>query len=191
MSDRKTDRVHGAFLQRQFEDGMALANESDLLGLTPVGVAPWQRYVADFRCKGLVQAESGEIVEAERFLVGVWFPDQYLREADPFTVLTWLGPQRAFHPNIGDRAPFICVGRLAPGTPLVDLLYRCFEIITYNRVTMREDNALNKDACAWARRNQHRFPVDRRPLKRRSVDSGVSSRFEVKPLEIEVIEVGR
>jgi hypothetical protein len=48
-------------------------------------------------------------VEAERFVVGIWFPDDYLRAADPFTVLTWLEPRAAFHPNI--RAPFMCIGR--------------------------------------------------------------------------------
>ena len=169
------DRVLAAFLGRQFEEGMALAAASDLLKLVPVDGPLRQRYLAEFRCTGLVQADSGEIVEADRFLLGIWFPEHYLHEADPFTVLTWLDPLRIFHPNISNRAPFICIGWLTPGTPLVDLLYRCFEIITYNRVTMREDDALNKEACAWARRNQHRFPVDPRPLKRRSVDFGVET----------------
>ena len=48
--------------------------------------------------------------------------------------------------------------------------YQLFEIITYKRVTMREDDALNPVACAWARRNTHRFPIDPRPLKRRTVE---------------------
>ena len=108
-------------------------------------------------------------------MVGIGFHDGYLRAADPCRVLTWLWPRNVFHPNISDRAPFICVGHLVPGTSLVDILYQCFEIITYHKVTMREDDALNKDACAWARQNQHRFPIDPRPLKRRSVD------FHVEP----------
>jgi len=168
-----TDRILTAFLERQLADGMALGAASDLLELVPLGGTPPQRYLAEFRCTGLVQAPSGEIVEANRFVVGIWFPDQYLREADPFLVLRWVGPRHVFHPNVSNRAPFICVGRLLPGTPLVDLLYRCFEIVTWNRVTMREDDALNTEACAWARRHQDRFPVDRRPLKRRSVELGV------------------
>jgi len=172
-----TDKVLAAFLARQFEEGMALAAASDLLDLVPVDGEARQRYLADFRCTGLVQTDAGAIVEEDRFLLGIWFPDQYLRAADPFAVLTWLEPQRVYHPNISQAAPFICIGRLAPATPLVDLLYRCFEIITYNRVTMREDDALNREACAWARQNQHRFPVDRRPLTRRHVD------FDVAPVE--------
>lgn len=168
-----TDKVLAAWLERQREDGVALAAASDLLDLAPLEVGPCQRYLAGFRCTGLVRADSGEVAPADRFLLGIWFPDQYLREADPFRVLAWIEPRGAFHPNV--RAPFICIGHLAPGTPLVDLLYRCFEIVTWNRVTMREDDALDRDACGWARRNQQRFPVDRRPLKRRRVDLGVET----------------
>ena len=50
---------------------------------------------------------------------------------------------------------------------LVDILYQMFEIITYTKYTPREDDSLNKACCSWARDNQYRFPIDRRPLKRR------------------------
>jgi hypothetical protein len=166
-----TDAVLAAFLARQREEGLALAAASDLLELVPVDGTPCQRYLADFRCSGLAQSESGEIVEAGRFVLGIWFPDSYLREADPFRVLTCLEPRSTFHPNVS--GPFVCVGRLAPGTPLVDLLYRCFEIITYRKVTMREEDALQPSACGWARQNQHRFPLDRRSLRRQVVELGI------------------
>jgi hypothetical protein len=164
------DKIFEAFLKRQYEDGMALAKSSDLLELFPMSDEPADRYIAQFRCKGLVRSPGGDVVEADHFEVGVWFPSEYLRRADPFQVLTWLGPRNVFHPNISDTMPFICVGKLSPNTALVDILYQCFEIITYNKVTMREDDALNVEACAWARQNQHRFPIDRRPLKRRALD---------------------
>ena len=64
------------------------------------------------------------------------------------------------------RAPVVCVGRLSPGTELVDLLFQLFEMITWRKVTMREDDALNATACVWARSHRDRFPVDTRPLKR-------------------------
>jgi hypothetical protein len=154
---------------------MALANESDLLRLNPLDGPIPQHYIADFRCTGLVLLATGEVEEANSFHVGIFFPEDYLRRAEPFEVLTWLGPPNIFHPNIRCRSGSmglgaICVGRLTPGMRLVDLLYQCFEIITFNKVTMREDDALNHAACAWARQNQSRFPVDRRPLKRRHVD---------------------
>jgi hypothetical protein len=172
------DKVFHGFLRRQLEQGPALGRASDVLDVVAFepSAAP-QHYVARFRCTGLVRAANGEIVTANDFLVGVFFPDDYLRNANPAQVLTWLGPQNAYHPNISASGPFICVGRLAPGTALVDILYQVFEIITYQKATMREDDALNRDACAWARRNLDRLPIDPRPLKRRAID------FTVAPME--------
>lgn len=172
------DKIFESFLKRQYEEGMALAESSDLLELFPMAGDPPNRYIAQFRCKGMIRGANGEPIEADHFEVGIWFPSDYLRRAEPFQVLTWLGPWEVFHPNISDKAPFICVGKLAPNTPLVDILYQCFEIITYNKVTMREDDALNAEACVWARENQYRFPVDRRPLKRRSLDLQIEKAAE-------------
>jgi hypothetical protein len=162
------DPVFQSFLARQYAEGMALAQASDLLDLVPLDGDPPDRYVARLACRGLVRLSNGRVAEADRFDVGIWFPSDYLRRAEPWEVLTWLGPRRVFHPNISHRLPLICVGRLAPGTWLVDLLYQCFEIITYQKVTMREDDALNPAACAWAREHQDRFPIDPRPLKWRA-----------------------
>lgn len=162
------DPVYEAFLARQYEEGMALAAASDLLDLVPLGGPPPDRYIARFGCTGLVRRPNGSVGEAGRFEVGIWFPSDYLRRAEPWQVLTWLGPREVFHPNISARLPLICVGRLKPGSWLVDLLYQCFEIITYQKVTMREDDALNAAACSWSREHQQRFPVDRRPLKWRA-----------------------
>ncbi len=162
------DRILETFLARNQLEGCALAEESDLLTLEPIG-APADRYRVEFRCKGLVERTPGEIVEADRFQVKVWFPSTYLRIADPFRVLTWLGPQGAFHPNISATEPFICIGRLAPGTGLVDILYQVYSVITWNKVNMQEHDALNPAACQWARQHRDRFPVDRRPLKRQAM----------------------
>jgi hypothetical protein len=164
-----TDAVFDAFVARQREEGLALAGASDLLDLVPVNDRG-TRFVALFRCTGLIERSPGEVVQATHFEVGIWFPSDYLRHADPFRVLTWLGPREVFHPNISADAPAICVGRVAPGTGLVDLLHQIFEVITWNKVTMREDDALNRAACQWARAHRDRFPVDRRPLKRRTLD---------------------
>jgi len=167
-----TDAIMQAFLRRQHEDGVALASESDLVEIEPLDLpadSPPDRFLVRFACRGLVKDAGGSIVEANEFGVGIWFPEDYLRNADPFRVLTWLGPRHVWHPNISSQAPVICVGRLAPGTGLVDLVYQCWEIITWNKVTMREEDALNREACPWARANLARLPVDARPLKRRAL----------------------
>ena len=162
------DRILESFLARQETEGRALADESDLLSLLPIG-SPADRYLVEFRCKGLVERAPGDVVEARLFRLGVWFPSTYLRAANPFHVLTWLGPHNVWHPNISATDPIICVGHLAPGTGLVDILYQVFDIVSWNKATLREDDALNAAACQWARRHPDRFPVDRRPLKRRSL----------------------
>ncbi len=195
------DQIYARFLRRQADEALALAEQSDLLNLLPVDalngpprpddVAAWfeqsdglfTRYIARFGCTGLIRRADGSITKAARFDVGFWMPPDYLRRVNPLQSLTWLGPDNVWHPNVGRVDPadrvFLCIGPITPGTPLVDLLYRTFETITYNKVTMREDDALNKAACVWARQNQHLFPLDKRPLKRRPVD------FEVAPFEVE------
>jgi hypothetical protein len=161
------DRILETFLARQHDEGMALCRQSDLVELRPIGPAPIQKYVAAFRCTGLCRTPDGQIAEMPYSEVGIFFPDHYLRHSDPYQILMWLGPQHVWHPNIGHHVPLICLGRLGPGTRLTDILYQLFEIITYQRFATHD--ALNHDAAAWARQNQHRFPVDRRPLKRRRI----------------------
>jgi hypothetical protein len=160
------DLVLQGFLETQYADGMALAAASDLLALHPLGNAPYQQYRAEFRCGGLIQI-GGEIARADCFNVGITFSDDYLRTADPFGVACWLTPPNAWYPNV--KPPFMCLGPIAPGTSLVELLYRAHRLITYNSVTMSEQDALNHEACHWARANTDKFPVDSRPLKRRAV----------------------
>lgn len=182
------DRILDSFLRRQLEEGLALAAASDLLDVSPLPAglfgregdqpvaadAPPDRFHARFRCRGLVRRPSGEIAEAERFDVGVWMPPDYARRApDPFRVLAWLGPRNVWHPNISDRLPVICIGHLVAGTPLVEILERVFDVVTFNNVTTVESNALNPAACAWARRNIDRFPIDSRGLRRRALDLDV------------------
>jgi hypothetical protein len=157
------DRSFVGFLELQRQEGLRLAEASDVVDLLPL--LP-QKFVVGFNCLGFVRAADGAVGVADRHEVGIYFPEDYLRRANFLEVLTWLGPVHAYHPNIHGPAMKICPGPLAPGTPLVDLIYQIFEVITCYRVNMREYDCLNPAACPWARVNQHRFPVDRRPLKR-------------------------
>lgn len=167
------DPILNSFLHRQREEALALARASDLVEIWPIAGEPPNRYRIRLRCKGLVRRDGEEVREASLFELEVWFPSDYLRRADPFQVLTWIGPREVFHPNISAFSPLICIGRLIRGTPLVDIVYRCFDVITYNNVTMVEQDSLNKSACEWARQNRNRFPIDTRPLKRRTLSFAV------------------
>jgi hypothetical protein len=163
------------FLERQRAEGLALAAASDLIELEEHPFAP-PNFVVTFRCKGLVRSPDGEIEEANFFQAGIWFPPDYLRRADPFEVLRWFAPSNIWHPNISSTVPLVCVGKIAPGTTLVELILQLYDIITYRKYTPREDDALNHACCAWARDNQRRFPVDQRPLRRKPLG------LEVTPL---------
>lgn len=156
------DRILMTFLQTQHEQAFALARQSDLVDIYPFDA---QHYLVRLRCRGLVKQDDGSIVEADSFDLGIHFPDRYLREADAATLML-LSPLNAYHPNI--RGPALCIGKLSPGTPLVELIYRAFDLLTGRNVTFDEHDALNHEACCWARANLHRYPIDDRPLKYRA-----------------------
>jgi hypothetical protein len=160
------DHILKLFLETQQREALALAAASDLLEVTALDL---QHYVATFRCRGLVRDARGEVREHDRFSVGIFLPESYQRVVNAAEILTWLEPAEIWHPNV--RPPLVCLGKIAPNTRLVDLLHRCFELITFENVGMREDDALNPPACAWARRNCERFPVDARPIKRRTLEA--------------------
>jgi ubiquitin-protein ligase len=161
------DPVFDGFLAQQSREGMELASESDLLVLHPAPQSP-PHFIAEFRCRGLVREGEGAITECDSFHVGIWFPADYLRRADPFQMIRLFTPN-VWHPNIGRQHPLICTGKIAPGTRLVDILYQIYDILTYQKYTPNEFDSLNKAACSWARANAQMFPIDRRPLKRRSL----------------------
>jgi hypothetical protein len=165
------DRVFEGFLHAQCNDAMAFAASSDFVTLIPVQGVPPCRYLARFTCRGLVR-RNGLISAWEDFAVGFYFPDDYLARVNPFQIVSWLGPEDVWHSNIG-RGPQraagplgICTGEIRSGTPLVDLIYRVADVITWRLATVREDDALNWEACQWARRHPDLYPVDLRPLRR-------------------------
>jgi hypothetical protein len=163
----RSDLVRDGFLVRQYAAAAALAAESDVLQFAPLSPPPSQQFIAEFRCTGALRGANGQVVVRKAlFAVHVFFPDDYLRRVEPGNVVQWLAPLEVAHPNI--RPPHVCLGHLVPGTELVDLLYQVYEMITYTKFTPREDDALNPEACKWARANLQRFPLDRAPLRRRA-----------------------
>ncbi len=165
-----TNAIVRSWRASQVEDAANLAEGSDLVRLQPLAGDPPFRYAVEFGCTGLVR-EGSQIVEANRFGLVVSFPPEHLRRAhESWELLGWLGPLNVWHPNIRQR--LICIGAIAPGTGLVDILYRVFELITYQKFCAVESNALNADACVWTRANRHRLPVDARPLKWRYDTAG-------------------
>lgn len=159
-----TDHILASFLDGQYEAGLRLAAESDILDLTPIGPPPVQRYVARYDCLTLVREADGRVRTARGFAVGLTLSSHYQRRIEPASLAAWLFPATVFLPNV--RVPFLCLGHIAPGTPLVELLFQVFDVGRGANITVREDDALDRDACAWARPRLAQFPLDQRPLKR-------------------------
>ena len=162
-----SDLVFNAFLERQHKEGTALAASSDFLTLVPFSGVPPTHYIAEFSSKGIIK-RGDEIVEHAHWAVGICFPPDYLRRpVDVAQVLTYLGSAREpWHPNI--RPPFVCM-HLSPGAPLAEILYGLHDLLTWNLYST-SDEGLNHAAAQWARnQGPDRFPIDRRPLKRRAV----------------------
>lgn len=156
------DNILNSFLEKQWRDAMALNEASNIVYLHPLEGKLSQHYVVRFSCKGLVKT-GNDVSTTDNFLCGIWLPDEYLRTVHPPDILTWLSPANIFHPNI--RPPGVCIGRIIPGTEVVDLVYRVWALIVGENFTPREDDALNTEACGWWRNRMEMFPLDNRPLK--------------------------
>ncbi|MBN1421526.1 MAG: hypothetical protein JXP34_22325 [Planctomycetes bacterium] len=157
------DLVFQGFLSKQFEEGFALMRDSEILDLVPVHGDPPDTYLAIFSCRGLVRGAGGEPEVADRFVVGIRFPEGYLRRVDPRDIVTLVHPPAiAFHPNI--LGPMICIGHIGPGTPLVDILHQLHSILSYAKFSLVD--FLNPAAAEWARHHLDRLPIDPRPLRR-------------------------
>ncbi len=175
------DTIFESWLRRQAEDAAALTAASDIVRVQPEDARVPRRFVAEFACPTLVKTAAG-VTLADRFAIFVAFPSDYLRvPAHPPRIVNVIAPAEIFHPNV--RGPFICTGRIAPGTGLCQLLYQVHEILVYARFTPNENDALNGEACQWARAHADQFPLDHRPLRRRVGDGSIGNvvALEVSP----------
>lgn len=161
-----SDRVLQAFLQSQNDEGMELASQSSILELRPAHGNPPYSYLAGFDAPTLVRLDSGEVVIRNGFLAGIYFAPEHLHLVVSAQCLGFLEPKNIWHPNI--KTPFICLGKIAPGTGLCELLMRIYEVATFMRYTPREDNALNIAACQYVRRRVPFRPLTALPLKNRT-----------------------
>ena len=122
-------------------------------------------WLVAFDCRTLTRSAGGSIEVTEGCAVHVVLPSDYLARVDTLEVLRWVGPTNPFHPNIHPEQPVLCVGYLYPAMSLVELIFQVYSVVTWQNVTLVESDALNQDACVWARSNRDRFPVDPRPLR--------------------------
>ena len=142
------------FLQAQHRNMDEFALDSDRLKIFACshvhGTDIPNAYMIKLRCRSAAM-EDGKVNVADReHVLGFAIPPDYQRKAyDSMMLLTLLHPHNLFGPNI--KGHVLCIGPIAPATPFVAVIRRCFEVITCQRITMSEKDALNRDACQWAR----------------------------------------
>jgi ubiquitin-protein ligase len=161
------DPIFERFLRESWHNAKSLADGSDVVELVPFGDPP-HAVVAQFHANCYVKTPQGTALHFG-FTVGYRFPENYLNLALPWEVMHFLAPATVWHPNI--RVNAICLGTgLQPGTELRELLFRTYELVTFQRRSQPAD-PLNAEAAAWVRRNWPVQPADSRPLKWRATNS--------------------
>jgi len=158
----KHEPVFQSFLESSMDEALLINRESDLVNILPVPPFPASRYLCAFRCDSLAGNPASGLRNPEFIVLEIYFGPNHLRELRTGEVVTLIEPLDLFHSNV--RAPFVCVGDMVPGAPLMDIVIQLFEIFTYNNVTLTE--GLNREAADWARQRLGEFPLDRRPIFR-------------------------
>ena len=106
---------------------------------------------------------AGRIERADSCEFGIYLSDEYQRHQPGFELITILKPTAILHSNV--KFPFVCIGRIRPGTPLVELLFSLYRLATYR--LWNANDALDPVAAEWLRLHQAELPLDTPPLKRR------------------------
>jgi hypothetical protein len=163
-----TDTIFSAFLESEAGKLVDLCTNSSRLSCKLIQAdetLPPSIFVVEMKCRHLVRQDKQVRPSSEPCVIAIQLPADYLRTGGPHPgqILSLLTPRNCWHPNL--RFPYICAGPIAPGTSVVDLVFRCYEILTYVKFTPREDNSLNWEACRWARAHMADFPLESRPLR--------------------------
>ena len=114
-AQNNADLIQHRFLWWNFETATQLVAQSDIVQIEPLPAPrgfPPDHYIAEFRCRGLVN-DGSSVRVADQFRVGIWFgPDHLVVPPNIARMLTLLTP-RIFHPNIAAVVPVMCIGRIA------------------------------------------------------------------------------
>ena len=181
-----TDNILADWLTAAEPEISELCNASSRLEYRAIPLddgLPPRIFLIGMHCAQMVHT-SGEVERVDgRAVISVQIPTDYLRRPFPYPgqVLSLAEPLNCWHPNV--RGPAICAGPIAPGTSIVELVMRCYELLTFNNFTPREDDCLNLMACRWARAHMSDFPLESRPLRDLAVDHQSESTVDDFTLE--------
>ncbi len=187
-----SDLVFDRFRARQLEEVERFSAQCSRLSCEQVATgttAAPDAVAVTLDCKYLVKDEVGVRLGRGPCHFGLRMPSDYLRRTfdHPGQIVSLIAPTTVWHPNI--RWPFFCLGHINPGTPLVELIVRVVDVLTFQRFTSVEKDALNGDACVWVRAHMDEVPLEIRPLR----DDGVvreSTAGGLLDLDLEALSPG-
>ncbi len=154
------DPIYTRFAASQYRlAGSFVAVNPDLCEIHPL---PEARFLVHFRCPALIRPPGGEVTVIHGCDVGVWFDPDYCRQVT-LNLATILTPH-IYHPNVHPVTGTACLGRIAPSTPIHDVLAQLYEMIVWRE--FRPGDCLNPEAAQWIRRHPDRAPLETdRPLR--------------------------
>lgn len=183
------DGIFKSFLEDGLRRAMEIASESDILEVIPhPSYSPSLLYLLVFNDVAYLRDSGDNNINVSRGIVCVEirFPLDYLRSTDSNLYLktaTILDPSSLlhpdpylFHPNYDPVSGCICLGAdFLPGTPLNNLIFHIYDIISYSNYSTDERNGLNAVACRYLRDHPEVISNLRiMPLRRRRLAAKVS-----------------
>ncbi|MGC8863007.1 MAG: ubiquitin-conjugating enzyme E2 [Armatimonadota bacterium] len=171
-------------LQKDYEKVIAELSASELVAVKPLAGDPPNHYRVTYHLNGLAwDEESKGVKPVTEHVVEIFLPMGYPRQAPRCIMRTPI-----WHPNIGD---YVCIGDFwSAGVALVDIIAHIGDMIQYRSYNLT--SPVNKEAAAWARRNEKSFPVGTRTVVAPAGDSSNTdgavrlSQPRTRPDELEI-----
>jgi ubiquitin-protein ligase len=150
-------------LRNDYQRIRNLVNRSEFIHILSTDGDPVERYIIRFTCDGVEKLNAaGQPVIIKNHEVSIYLHAEYpLKQPQ----LKWLSP--IFHPNIHVTGA-VCIGAWWAAKTLDELLLTLGEMIQYKNYDPKDP--MNSKAAAWALRNKHLFPIDKRDLKGKSLE---------------------
>ncbi len=153
-------------LRNDYQRIRELVNRSELIRVLATEGDPPEKYLIRFSCRGIEKvAPNGKPVYRDVHEVTIYLHAEYpLKQPQ----LKWMTP--IFHPNIHSTGA-VCIGAWWPAKTLDELLLTLGEMVQYKNLGPKDP--MNSRAASWALRNKRMFPIDRRPLKGKSIENQI------------------
>lgn len=149
-------------LRNEYQRIQELVDRSEFIRIAATEGDPPDKYKIRFTCLGVESLRpNGQPLLRDLHEVSIYLHAEYPYKQPQ---LKWLTP--IFHPNIHITGA-VCIGAWWAAKTLDELLLTLGEMIQYKNLDPKDP--MNSKAAVWAQQNRNLFPIDKRPLKGRSL----------------------